>query len=76
MHKVLIWLEQSELQEKVCLEQQHCLRMKREGWKGQEQKLGAEEAKNQEQTLQSPGDTGQVLWHCEKSEATSEQQNC
>ena len=76
MHKVLTWLERSELQEKVCLKHQHCLRMKQEGWQRQEQKLGAEEVKSQEQTPQSPGDTGQVLWHCEKSEGTSDQQNC
>ena len=76
MHKALIWLEQSELQEKVCLEHQHSLRMKQEGWQRQEQKLGTEEAKSQEQILQSPGDTGQVLWHCRKSEGTSDQQSC
>ena len=76
MHKVLTWLEQSKLQEKVHLEHQHCLRMKREGWQRQEQKLGTEEVKSQEQTLQNPGDTGQILQHCEKSEGTSNQQNC
>ena len=76
MYKALIWLEQSELQEKVHPEHQHCLRMKQEGWQGQEQKLGTEETKSQEQILQSPGDTGQVLWHCKKSEGTNDQQNC
>ena len=68
MHKALTWLEQSKLQEKVRLEHRHCLRLKREGWQRQEQKLGTEEVKSQEQTLQSPGDTDQVLWYCEKSE--------
>ena len=49
MHKALTWLEQSELQEKVHLEHQHCLKMKQEGWQRQEQKLGTEEVKSQEQ---------------------------
>ena len=76
MHKALTWLEQSELQEKAHLEHQHCLRMKQEGWQRQEQRLGTEEVKSREQMPQSPGDTGQVLWHCKKSEGTSDQQNC
>ena len=76
MHKALTWLEQSELQEKVCLEHQHCLKMKQEGWQQHEQGLGAEEVKSREQTPQNPEDTGQVLWHCETSEDTSNQQTC
>ena len=44
--------------------------MKQEGWQQQEQRLDAEEEKNQEQMLQSPEDTDQVLWHCGKSEGT------
>ena len=76
MHNALTWLEQSELQEKVHLEHHHCLRMKQEGWQQQEQRLGTEEEKSQEQIPGSPKNTGQVLWHCGKSEGTSDQQSC
>ena len=50
--------------------------MKRECWQQQEQRLGTEEVKSQEQMPQSPKDTGQVPWHCEKSEGTNDQQSC
>ena len=70
-----MWLEQSELQEKVCLEYPHCPGMKQEDWQWQGQRPGTEEEKSQEQMPQSPKDTGQVLWHCGKSEDTSGQQS-
>ena len=76
MHKALTWLEQSELQEKVRLEHHHCLRMKREGWQWQEQRLDTEEEKNREQIPKSPENAGQVQWYCGKSEGTSDQQSC
>ena len=60
---------------KVHLEHHHYLRMKQEGWQQQEQRLGAEEEKSQEQMFKSPKDTGQELWHCRKSEGTSSQQS-
>ena len=75
IHKALICLEQSEVQEKVHLGYPHCPEMKQEGWQQQEQRPGAEEEKSQEQMPRSPKDTGQVLWHCEKSEDTSGQQS-
>ena len=76
MHKALTWLGQSELQERVHLKHQHCLKMKQEGWQWPEQRLDAEEVKNREQMPRNPGDTGQVLLHCETSGDTRDQQNC
>ena len=74
-YKVLIWLEQGEPQGKVHLEYPHCPGMKQKGWQWQEQRLDTEEEKSQEQMLQSPEDTDQVLWHCRKSEGTNGQQS-
>ena len=51
-------------------------KMKQESWEWQEQRLGTEEVKSQEQVPQNPEDTGQVPWHCETSEGTSDQQTC
>ena len=59
-------VEQSKLQEKVRLGHHHCLGIKQEGWQQQEQMLDAEEVKSREQMPQSPEDTGQVPWYCER----------